>query len=91
MAERSQAEDMSQAAERFAAAMEEFSRQVERLGAVRGEPLSEAEAARLADEAVHEVRSELWAGRKPEQPALTPEEIQDWERRRKERRRREGS
>ncbi len=88
MVERNQAEELGRAADRFAEAVEEFSRQVERLGGVRREPLSEEEAARLADKAVHEARSELWAEREPERPAPTREEIREWELRREERRKR---
>jgi len=90
MVERNQAEELSRAADRFAAAVEEFSRQVERLGVVTWASLSEEDAARLADEAVHEARDELWAGRKPERPAPTREEVREWEHRREERREREG-
>lgn len=82
---------MDRAAERFVSAVEEFARQVERLGANRARPLPEAEAARLADEAVHEVRSEMRAdeARELERPALTPEEVRRWEIDREERRERE--
>jgi hypothetical protein len=89
--EQDHAAEMSRAANRFASAVAEFSRQVERLGVVRREPLSEEEAAKLADEVVHRVRSDLWAERKPKRPPLTPHEIREWEHRREERRKREGS
>ena len=70
MVEQDHAAEMSRAANMFASAVAEFSRQVERWSVVRREPLSEEEAAKLADEAVHRVRSDLWAERKPERPPL---------------------
>lgn len=51
---------------------------------------SEEELDRLANAAVHEVRRELREGRKPERGPLAEAEIRDWEKRREERRRREG-
>lgn len=58
--------------------------------------LPEEEAEQLAREAVHEVRAEISrereAGETDEEklPPLTQEEIGEWERRREERRQREG-
>lgn len=90
--EAGQAREMSQAAERFASAVEEFSRQVGRLGTARKEPLSEGEAVKLTDEAVHRVRREMAAEEDgmPRAPQPTLEEMEAWERRREERRGREG-
>lgn len=91
MAERRQAdeiEEMSRAADRFAAAVDEFARQLERLRPPK--PLSEEELAELVDREVHAVREELYRDRKPERGPITPEEAEEWKRRRDERRRREG-
>lgn len=82
---------LDRAIDRFAAAVEEFARQVERMN--HPEPPGEEEAVRLAREGVREVREELRAERAKEprrRPAPTPEEIRDWERRREERIRGEG-
>jgi hypothetical protein len=50
----------------------------------------EKEAASLAVEAVREVRRDLWRGRESEAPEPSPEEIEEWELRREERRRDTG-
>ena len=58
--------------------------------------LPEEETERLAREAVHEVRAEISREREASEtdeeklPPLTTEEISEWERRREERRQREG-
>jgi hypothetical protein len=52
--------------------------------------LPEKEAASLAVEAVREVRRDLWRGREPEAPEPSPEEIEEWELHREERRRDTG-
>lgn len=81
-------EDMSRAIDRFSAAVEEFARQVERMN--QPEPPGEEELAELVDREVHAAREELYAGREPERGPLTPEEAEEWKRRRDERREREG-
>ena len=48
--------------------------------------LPEKQANRLADEVVHEVRAEHWVDRTPERGPITPEEAEEWKRRRDERR-----
>ncbi len=84
------ADRLDRAIDRFAAAVVEFARQVERMN--HPEPPGEEEAVKLAQEGVREVREELRAERAKESrhPAPTPEEVRDWERRREERREREG-
>ncbi|MBA2691440.1 MAG: hypothetical protein H0U65_02955 [Rubrobacter sp.] len=84
------AERLDRAVDRFAAAVEEFARQVERMSPP--EPLDEEEAVRLAQEGVREVRREMREERakEPRHPAPTPEEVREWERRRDERIRGEG-
>ncbi len=92
-------EEMTRAAREFAEAARELTAAVDRLSRVLenrdGESLlsilgsggmSEKEANKLADEVVHEVRAELWADRKPERGPLTPEEAEEWKRRRDARR-----
>lgn len=86
--QRNETDEMSRAVDRFAAAVEEFSRQVERLRPP--ERLSEEELAELVDREVHAVREELYRDRKPERGPITPEEAEEWKRRRDERRKREG-
>lgn len=55
--------------------------------------LSDEVAGKIADESVHRVRKEL--AREPadqaKAPPPTPEEVEDWQKRRQERRRREAS
>lgn len=56
------------------------------------EGLPEKVAANIALEAVRETRKAMASGREKEQrfPPPTPEEVEEWERRREERRQREG-
>lgn len=92
-------EEMTKVAREFTEAAKELTAAVDRLSRIiehreRGSLLSmlgsggmsEEDANRLADEAVHEVRAELWADRKPERAPITPEEAEEWKRRRDERR-----
>lgn len=87
----SESREMDRAADRFAAAVEEFARQVERLRP--REPLTEEEADRFGNQAVHETRDRL-SGRAGgfggDRGPLTGEEIKVWVKRRDERREREG-
>ncbi len=83
--------EMSRATDRFAAAVEEFARQVERLRP--REPMGEEEADRFGNEAAHEHRRETTVGAGGfdcDLGPLTDEEVEEWTRRRDERRRREG-
>lgn len=87
----SESREMDRAADRFAAAVEEFARQVERLRP--REPLTEEETDRFGNEAVHETRDRLSGrvgGFDGERGPLTGEEIREWVERRKERRECEG-
>lgn len=63
-----------------------------RIGPVEIAGLPEEEAAIVADEAVHRIRKELNRDRadQPKAPPPTTEEIEEWERRRDERQRREA-
>ena len=81
---------MSHATERFSAAVEEFARQVSRLRP--REPLSEDDANRFGDEAVHETRERLvgTVGSDQGRGPLRSGEIEAWIDAREERRRREG-
>lgn len=89
MVEKRQTEEMSRAADRLVAAVDEFTRQIERMRPA--EPPSEEEADRIGNEAVHEYRRETNAGAGGfERGPLTDEEIEEWTRRREECRRREG-
>ncbi|MBA2693552.1 MAG: hypothetical protein H0U65_13850 [Rubrobacter sp.] len=81
---RDEIEEMSRAADRFAEAVDEFGRHVERLRPSK--PLSEEELAELVDREVHAVREELYEDRKPERGPLTLEEAEEWKRRRNGRR-----
>lgn len=89
MAERNQAEEITKAAREFTEAARELTAAVDRLSRILDNRdgdsllsilgsggLSEDEANRLADEAVHKVRAELWADRKPERGPITPEEAE---------------
>lgn len=87
----SESREMDRAADRFAAAVEEFARQVERLRP-HG-PLTEEEADRFGNEAVHETRDLLFGGASGfdgHRGPLTDDEVEEWVRRREERREREG-
>lgn len=91
MVEKRQTEEMSRAADRLVAAVDEFTRQVERMRPA--ELLSEEEADRIGNEAVHEYRRETSVGAggfDRDRGPLTDGEIEEWARRREERRRREG-
>ncbi len=89
MVEKRQTEEMSRATDRLVAAVDEFTRQVERMRPA--EPLSEEEADRIGNDAVHEYRRETGAGGfDRDRGPLTDGEIEEWTRRREERRRREG-
>ena len=94
-----QTEEMTRAAKEVTEAVKELRATVERLAELqRLGGLPEEEAVRLAQEGVREVRKELGRERELASPGLeaerrptpTPEEIREWERRREERRRREG-
>ncbi len=102
-----QTQEMTRAAREMAEAARELRRAVDRLAELHERPnrvsvltellgsggLPEEEAARLAREAVHEVRARISRERETGEeklPLPTPEEIKEWERRREERRRREG-
>ncbi len=92
-----QAEEMSRAAREITEAVGEFARAVDRFAELqRTGGIPEEEAVRLAQEGVREVRKELEGELAPSgleeerRPAPTPEAIREWERRREERRRREG-
>lgn len=101
-----QAEQMTQAAREMTEAVRELRRVVDRLAEAQARPmegsalaellgsggLSEEEAA-LALEATHDVRKEMRRERGADDgllPAPDPDEIREWERRREERRGREG-
>lgn len=86
----SESREMTRATERFAGAVEEFARQVERLRP-QG-PMSEEGADRFGDEAVHETRERLAGTVDPDRRRgfLRDEEIEAWVKAREERRRREG-
>jgi len=93
---------MTRAAREMTEAARELRRAVDRLAELHERPnrtpvlteflgsggLPEEEAARLAHETVHEVRADVSGEEKL--PPPTPEEIREWERRREERRQREG-
>lgn len=81
---------MSHATERFSAAVEEFARQVSRLRP--REPLSEEDANRFGDEAVHETRERQVDAEGPDRGRgpLKDDEIEAWIGAREERRRLEG-
>lgn len=88
MVEKRQTEEMSQAADRLVKAVDDFTRQIERMHLP--EPPSEEEADRVGNDAVRETRREaLGAGGFLRGP-LTYEEIREWEKSREERRKREG-
>jgi hypothetical protein len=93
MTESKQAQELNRAAERLAAVTRELASTLEWLveyERVRHpERLTEEELGRLVDEEVHAVRAELWSDRKPERPAPSEEEIEEWEQRRRERRKAE--
>ncbi|MGH3088711.1 MAG: hypothetical protein ACRDSJ_15510 [Rubrobacteraceae bacterium] len=81
--------EISKAADRLAAAAEEFARQIEDMES--SVPLSEEEADALGVEAVHRTRSEWLTGAGGfDREEITEEEAREWVRRREERRRREG-
>lgn len=73
----------------FNAVLEEARRNPEAFRPVP-EPLPEEEAARVAGEAVHEVRRTAAGAGGFDREAITPEEAREWVRRREDRRRREG-
>lgn len=97
---------MARAAREITEAVRELTRAVDRLAELqrpKGSTLTELlgsgglqeeEAARLAQEAVHEVRIEIAhereAAGEERLPSPSPEEIREWERRREERRQRES-
>lgn len=86
----SESREMSRAADRFVAAVEEIARQVERLRP--HEPMSEEEADRFGNEAVHETRERLVGAADPHHSrgSLSDDEVEAWIEAREERRRREG-
>lgn len=88
----SEAREMSQAADRITGAVQELSRAVDRLAELeerRSTPLSDEEADRAADAAVHRVRREIGEEERGmyRESAPTAEQVRA---RRDERRRREG-
>ncbi len=96
---RENVEEMTKAAREFTEAARDLTAAVDRLSRILENReresllsmlgsggLSEEEANELADKVVHEVRAELWADRKPERGSLTPEEAEEWKRRRDARR-----
>jgi hypothetical protein len=94
-----QTEQMTRAAKEVTEAVKELRTTIERLAELqRLGGLPEAEAVRLSQEGVREVRKELGRERELASPGLeaerrpkpTLEEVREWERRREERRRREG-
>jgi hypothetical protein len=86
----SEGKEMSQATDRFAAAVEEFARQVERMRAPLPEFMSEEDADKFGNEAVHETRRKSLDNGSFLNELITEEEAREWVRRREERRRREG-
>jgi hypothetical protein len=91
----SESREMSQATDHFAAAVEEFARQVERLRTRTRprEPMCEEEADRFGNEAAHECRRKTTRGAggfDRDRGPLTDREVEEWTRRRDERRGREG-
>ncbi len=82
--------EMSRAADRFVAAVEEFARQVERLRPQ--ERMGEEEADRFGNEAVRETRDRLAGagGSSRRRDPLGEDEVKAWIEAREERRRREG-
>lgn len=95
MAQRNDAQEMSRSADRITEAVQELTRSVDRLAEIevrRSVPASDEEVARVADEATRRVRRQIAEEENdlPRRPALTSAEIEAWERRRDERRRREG-
>lgn len=79
----SESREMRRATDRFAAAVEEFARQVERLRP--REPMDEEEADRFGNEAAHQYRrgTALGAGGfDRDRGPLTDEEVEEWTQRR---------
>lgn len=85
MEEHDRSEEMQRAASEFSGAVERFAEYVNRLEQIVPKPgLPDHDADEYALKAVHRARSEI--GREPAEPAPDREMVEEWMRRREERR-----